>query len=529
MSYKALYRKLRPDFFKNIIGQDHIVRTLKNEMERNKINHAYLFCGTRGTGKTSTAKVFAKAINCKEPINGEACNNCTSCNAINDGSSLDIIEIDAASNNGVDNIREIKEDITYTPTFGKHKVYIIDEVHMLSTGAFNALLKTLEEPPEHIVFILATTDPQKLPATILSRCQRFDFKRISTDIMINTLKEYMTNEKTNVSDDALSYIAYLSDGAMRDALSLLDQCMSFYFDEDITRDKIITLIGATDKSNLFNLLDGLILRNSKDCINIINEIVNDGRDIQQFLDEFVVHLRNILVVKSTSSNNTMDYSDELFNMLLEQSKTIEFDIIFEYINIFSSLSSEIKYVKNKKIKFETACLRICNLNEENSIAGILTKISKLEEDIKKRPIEKIVEISNKPVPEEKKIIIEKALPKDIEEVINNWNDILSEILKTPENWIIPGKIGYVNNNIINIIFDCYSDVNHEILNKQMNFLKELLTKKYEKEFNLKACSQQDYDSQHKENYGDTDHNLQRQSEEFEKLLKLNDIETEIIS
>lgn len=528
MSYKALYRKLRPDSFTSIIGQDHIVKTLINEINQNKINHAYLFCGTRGTGKTSTAKVFAKAINCEELINGEACNICTSCKAINEGNSLDIIEIDAASNNGVDNIREIKEDITYTPTFGKYKVYIIDEVHMLSTGAFNALLKTLEEPPEHIVFILATTDPQKLPPTILSRCQRFDFKRISTNIMVETLNQYMIEENVDITEDALNYVAYLSDGAMRDALSIIDQCISFYYNEEITRDKIIELIGATDKSNLFKMLDFLLTRNSTGVIELINTILDEGRDIGQFIDEFIVHLRNVLVVKSTSTTNSMDYSEEYFKRLVEQSQNTDINILFEYINIFSSLVSDIKYSKNKKIKLETTCIRICNLNEENTLAGILSKISKLEEEIKTRPIEKIIE---RPLIKEKlveKTPVQKALPEDIKIVMNEWNSILADILKSsPDKWLYNGNLGYISGETIDVVFDCYSNATHKVINTQIEFLKEFLQKKYNKEFKIRAISQNDYEKNHVEIYGDTDITIEKQIEDFEKLLKQNGIPLEI--
>ena len=225
MRYIALYRKMRPKNFDKLVGQEHIVKTLRNQINSDRINHAYLFCGTRGTGKTSTAKIFAKAINCKSPENGQPCGKCDSCKSIEDGSDMNVIEIDAASNNGVDNIREIRDEVKYPPTNARFKVYIIDEVHMLSIGAFNALLKTLEEPPAHVVFILSTTDPQKIPVTILSRCQRFDFKRISAVKIEETLKKYMKEEGVSVSDDALFYIASVSDGAMRDALSIIDQCV----------------------------------------------------------------------------------------------------------------------------------------------------------------------------------------------------------------------------------------------------------------------------------------------------------------
>lgn len=246
MAYQALYRRLRPQRFDDVIGQEHIIRTLKNQIEKDRINHAYLFCGTRGTGKTTTAKIFARAINCTGE--GEKpCNECSVCKEALKGTNLNIIEIDAASNNSVDNIRDIVEEVKYPPTEGRYKVYIIDEVHMLTTSAFNAFLKTLEEPPAHVVFILATTDPQKMPVTVLSRCQRFDFHRIGHKDMVKVLTEYMENEKADVDVSALEYIAEISDGAMRDALSVLDQCLSFYYDRRITEKEVREITGATDR------------------------------------------------------------------------------------------------------------------------------------------------------------------------------------------------------------------------------------------------------------------------------------------
>lgn len=258
MSYTALYRKFRPNTFASVIGQEHIIKTIKNQILTNRVSHAYLFCGTRGTGKTSTAKIFARAINCLSPKNGNPCNHCELCTAALENRSMNVIEIDAASNNGVDNIREIREEVKYPPTQGYYKVYIIDEVHMLSSGAFNALLKTLEEPPAHIVFILATTDPQKVPATILSRCQRFDFHRITTEEITQTLLNYMKTENIDVEEQALHYIARLGDGSMRDALSILDQCIAFYSDETLTLDKVLDVVGAVDNSILFSMTDAIL-------------------------------------------------------------------------------------------------------------------------------------------------------------------------------------------------------------------------------------------------------------------------------
>ena len=263
MSYMALYRKWRPDTFADVKGQDHIVTTLKNQIQADRIGHAYLFCGTRGTGKTTIAKIFAKAVNCEHPIDGSPCNECASCKAANAAASMNIIEIDAASNNGVDNIRDIKEEVQYSPTEGRFKVYIIDEVHMLSIGAFNALLKTLEEPPSYVIFILATTEVHKIPITILSRCQRYDFKRISVDTIADRLTELMVAERIEVEDKAIRYIAKMADGAMRDALSLLDQCLSFYIGQKLTYDNVLEVLGAVDTEVFSKLFRAIIMNDTK--------------------------------------------------------------------------------------------------------------------------------------------------------------------------------------------------------------------------------------------------------------------------
>ncbi|MBR0104763.1 MAG: DNA polymerase III subunit gamma/tau, partial [Firmicutes bacterium] len=256
MEYQALYRKYRPKVFSDVIGQEHIVKTLKNQIAGGKISHAYLFCGTRGTGKTSTAKIFARAINCLNPKDGEPCMECEMCVADMEGRSVNVIEIDAASNRGIDSIKELREDIKYAPAEGTYKVYIIDEIHMLTTEAFNALLKTLEEPPKHVVFILATTDPQKIPATILSRCQRYDFKRITAEEITETIKKYLELEGINADEDAVKYVAYLGDGSMRDSLSILDQCLAYFSDEHITLEKILDVTGDVDISFYKDISDG---------------------------------------------------------------------------------------------------------------------------------------------------------------------------------------------------------------------------------------------------------------------------------
>lgn len=358
--YLALYRKLRPNLFSQIIGQEAITRTLINQIKGGRVSHAYLFCGTRGTGKTSTAKVFAKAINCSSPVEGEACGHCTVCKAIEQGISLNVVEIDAASNNGVDNIRDIREEVKYPPTEGKYRVYIIDEVHMLSSGAFNALLKTLEEPPSHIVFILATTDSHKIPATILSRCQRFDFKRISSAQQFQTIKGYMQNETREIEDGALRYIISLSDGSMRDALSLLDQCLSFYINEKISLKMVSELVGSADSQVFFTLADALYTGDTVSVLSLIHELNMGGKDLGQFVSEFVTHLRNRLVVCTVENPaQLLDLSPEELSELQAKATSIGKDQLMQYINTFSQLLSQLKFVSNERILFEVACIKLC--------------------------------------------------------------------------------------------------------------------------------------------------------------------------
>ena len=295
MSYTALYRKFRPSTFDQVKGQDHIVQTLKNQINANRIGHAYLFCGTRGTGKTSVAKIMAKAVNCESPVDGSPCNQCAMCQKINSQTSMNVIEIDAASNNGVDNIRQIRDEIQYSPSSGKYTVYIIDEVHMLSIGAFNALLKTLEEPPAYVIFILATTEPHKIPITILSRCQRYDFKRISIDTIAARLSELMEKESIEVEDKAIRYVAKAADGSMRDALSLLDQCIAFYLGQKLTYDNVLDVLGAVDNEIFSRLIRSVIDSDVTTSLNILDEIIMQGREPGQFVNDFIWYLYEFFI------------------------------------------------------------------------------------------------------------------------------------------------------------------------------------------------------------------------------------------
>ena len=299
MAYQALYRKWRPLEFEDVKGQEHIVTTLKNQIRADRIGHAYLFCGTRGTGKTTVAKIFAKAVNCEHPVDGSPCGECPTCKAIAEGRSMNVIEIDAASNNGVDNIREIRDEVQYSPTEGRYKVYIIDEVHMLSIGAFNALLKTLEEPPAYVIFILATTEAHKIPVTILSRCQRYDFHRISIETIAGRLSQLMEAEHINVEEKAIRYVAKAADGSMRDALSLLDQCIAFYLGQDLKYENVLEVLGAVDTAVFAEMLSYILKADTYACMQLLEQTIMQGRDLGQFVSDFVWYLRNLLLVKTT--------------------------------------------------------------------------------------------------------------------------------------------------------------------------------------------------------------------------------------
>lgn len=380
MSYVALYRKFRPDGFEDVKGQEHIVTTLRNQIEADRIGHAYLFCGTRGTGKTTVAKIFARAVNCEHPVDGSPCGECPTCKAIAAGVSMNVIEIDAASNNGVDNIREIVDEVAYSPTEGRYKVYIIDEVHMLSIGAFNALLKTLEEPPSYVIFILATTEAHKIPITILSRCQRYDFRRISIDTIAARLGDIMTKEQVAVEEKALRYVAKAADGSMRDALSLLDQCIAFHFGDELTYDKVLDVLGAVDTGVFSRLLRGVLDRNVADCIALLDEIVIQGRELTQFVTDFTWYLRNLLLVKTSDHiEDVIDMSTENLQLLQEEAQRIEVDGIIRYIRIFSELSGQLKYAAQKRVLTEVALIKLCRPQMEAKQDTVLERIRALEQ------------------------------------------------------------------------------------------------------------------------------------------------------
>jgi len=383
MIYKALYRRFRPQIFEDVIGQDPIITTLKNQIKSNNISHAYLFCGTRGTGKTSTARIFARAVNCSNPQDFNPCNKCSICNGILDESIMDIVEIDAASNRGVENIRELRETVKYPPSRGKYKVYIIDEVHMLTTEAFNALLKTLEEPPKHIIFILATTDPQKLPPTILSRCQRFDFKSVTTKDIVKGLRNICKELQVEVEEDALNIIAINASGALRDALSILEQCISFS-DKKISTQDVVETLGIVNQEILLNLANAIGEKNSSEAIYIVQKIIEEGKDVQQLIKDLIRHFRNLIMIKmEVELEELQNLSQEVIEKLEKQGKLFDSQDITEIIYTLSDTEAKAKYAAQPRILLEVAIISLCQRKEANNIESLISRIRELEEKLDK--------------------------------------------------------------------------------------------------------------------------------------------------
>lgn len=439
--HKALYRAYRPQTFKDVVGQEHIIRTLKNQIQNNNVGHAYLFCGTRGTGKTSTAKIFARALNCQNSVDEEPCNECEVCKDILSDNIMDVIEIDAASNNSVDDIREIRENVKYTPAKCKYKVYIIDEVHMLSQGAFNALLKTLEEPPSYVIFILATTEPHKIPATILSRCQRFDFKRVTVKDMSTRMKEICDDVNVVVDDRALNLIARNSQGALRDALSILDQCMSFS-ENDIEYKDVVDLLGTVNIEQLFEMAEYVIKEDTKKCLEILNEFVVWGKDIKNLIDDLIDHFRNLMVCKVSSDlDEIISLPEEIVEQLKAQASTIEVNDIIRILNILSTTQDAIKVSSNPRVLAEVSIMKLSQPMFDESKESLLKRISNLEEVIKsgKININNNVEIESKKEAKgtseeneaevEEEVFYEEVKSEDVELIEKSWENILTHIKK----------------------------------------------------------------------------------------------------
>ena len=504
MSYTALYRKFRPAQFADVKGQEHIITTLQNQIKANRIGHAYLFCGTRGTGKTTVAKIFAKAVNCEHPVDGSPCGECAMCKSVAAGASMNVIEIDAASNNGVDNIREIREEVTYRPTEGRYKVYIIDEVHMLSIGAFNALLKTLEEPPEYVIFILATTEVHKIPITILSRCQHYDFRRITIETITERMRELMKAEEVEVEEKALRYIAKAADGSMRDALSLLDQCIAFYLGQKLTYDHVLEVLGAVDTDVFSRLLRHILARNVSAVLDVVEELVMQGRELSQLVADFTWYLRNLLLVKTSdgSIEDALDVSSENLQQLKEEAEMVETDRLLKDIRIFSELSGQMKYATQKRVLLEVALIKLCTPAMETNADALLDRIRAVEEKLEQAQTtvsERVVYVNANgdsgavgdgtavygQNPKKEKPQLPSAVPDDVREVVKNFRAIADEVSAPTNTYLKRARLSLGGDNRLLVVMPdelSYSMVNREDHKQELeNAIEERIGKKVEVE------------------------------------------------
>ena len=387
MPYTALYRKWRPSRFAEVRGQEHIVTTLTNQIMTDHVGHAYLFCGSRGTGKTTVAKILAKAVNCEDPADGEPCGHCAMCRAIDSGSAMNVFEMDAASNNGVDNVRELLEDIQYPPAEGRYRVYIVDEVHMFSTSAFNAFLKTLEEPPAYVIFILATTEPQKIPATILSRCQQYDFHRIGPAVIRDRLKELCDYEGIEADERAIDYIARKADGGMRDAISLLDQAAAASVGQVLTYDLALKVLGAVDSEIFSRYLRLSAERDIADLLMLIDEIVMSGRDLSRFVQDYIWYLRNLLLIRTAPDGaGVVDAGTEDMKRLKEEAQMIGTHEIMGLIRMYSELFNQMRQTADRRTLLEVAAIRGSVPEADHSMDAVLSRLETLERELRERPV-----------------------------------------------------------------------------------------------------------------------------------------------
>jgi len=461
MSYTALYRKWRPTSFADVKGQEAIVTTLKNQLKTDRIGHAYLFCGTRGTGKTTIAKIFARAVNCEHPVDGNPCGECAVCKAIESGASMNVAEIDAASNNGVDNIREIRDEVQYSPSEGRYRVYIIDEVHMLSTGAFNALLKTLEEPPAYVIFILATTEPHKIPVTVLSRCQRYDFKRMTTAVLLERLHELIEYEHVDVDENALRYIAKKADGAMRDAISLLDQCIAFHIGEKLTYEKVLTVLGAVDNERFSAFLRGILQEDTSACLVQIEQLIMDGREPGQFVQDFIWYMRNLLLlISSDVGSEILDLTEDDWNRLREEAAMTNPGSLMRLIRIFSEVYNQMRNAVNKRVLLEIAVIRAVQPVMEENLESVLERLDRLEKKIREgvfttaapaaaaAPAATVEKKSDEP----EAVHLPKAEYEDLMLIKNEWPRIRGSIERLAQGCLQDTRVEPRNQGILCIVF-----------------------------------------------------------------------------
>jgi len=441
VAYKAIYRKWRPLVFEDVVGQGHVTKTLKNQILNDRISHAYLFCGTRGTGKTTAAKIFSRAVNCENNKGGSPCNECAVCKGILDGSIMDVSEIDAASNNRVENVREILEDVNYVASQTTYRVYIIDEVHMLSTGAFNALLKTLEEPPAHVIFILATTEAHKVPETILSRCQRFDFKRIRPADIILRMKEIAMGDNLNISEDALSLVAQLAEGSMRDGLSILERCVSAC-GTTFTGEDVISVLGISGNELNYNIVESIVKNDSVGVLRTIGKLMEDGKDLNVFIDFLITYVRNLLVCKvADEPEKIIDASEDDVVKMKSQSAKLTFEKINNAITVLSKAKADAKWEKSPRVIYELALVKLTRPELDDSREAVMDRLSAMEEKIKNGVAVTVSEVKpEEPKEETKKKEVSKRLyvPLDVSKLTTTtpvvaaarkWDKIAASIIR----------------------------------------------------------------------------------------------------
>jgi len=513
--YQALYRKYRPKTFDEVLGQEHVTTTLKNQIISGNIGHAYLFSGTKGTGKTSTAKIFSRAVNCLHPVNGNPCNECEICKGIMDESIMDVIEMDAASNRKIEDIRELKDKVIYPPAKAKYKIYIVDEVHMLTNQAFNALLKTLEEPPRHLIFILATTDVQKLPQTIISRCQRFDFRRLTSRDIVSNMRNILDKLNVRIDDSILHLIARNSDGAMRDALSLLDQLISY--SSNLTYQDALKILGIANMDFIFSLVENIKNRKIEDSLLAINDIIQEGKDIIQFIKDLIYHYRNLLIAKT--SNNAveiMDMDEGMAKEYIKQSSDMTLDYILRSIEILNDSEKRMSWSTQPRIILEMAVIKLINLEERMSLED---RVRNLEEMISKREVSAI-QNRKQPVPkkaeenrnithriekEDKKEKEEKAEESgtfddggeiSIEAIKANWDKILRIVkgkdIKT-NAFLKEGKPFFFSDNVLTIAYDDRHIFHKEAMGKPNNkeLVENIISSLFNKNIKIKLILESD--------------------------------------
>ncbi len=506
MSYVALYRKWRPLVFEDVVEQEHVVKTLKHSIETGRIAHAYLFCGTRGTGKTTMAKIFSKAINCLSPKGGDPCNECEICRGILSGNILDVVEIDAASNNSVDNIREIRDEVVYAPSQAKYKVYIIDEVHMLSTGAFNALLKTLEEPPSHVVFILATTEPHKLPATILSRCQRFDFRRITVESIMGRVEKICTESGVGIQKEAARLIARMADGAMRDALSILDQCISLGTRE-ISYDDVLAVVGIVNDTFMAEVVDALGARNVNGILEFVDRLVMDGKDIGQFVSDLVMYYRNLLICKVTGKpEEILEASLETLERMKGQAAGLDREEIIFIIKELSLLESSLKWANHPRVLLEVSLIKLCESSFSVDAENIMDRLAVLEKRISSGTFAvKTESAANVPagkaeMPQREKRAPRKSMeetesasvPVDMGKELGCWSEVINELKAMGRMMIYTNllntKAVEQDDRFIGIVFDKGARFAKMIVSKTENLevIQTILSKKLGREVRVRC-------------------------------------------